>query len=706
MDTSLIINNPLDVIGLFRRDITPMDRLSATTVGRREMLDDLVEKLTGNIGKRGGQHFIFIGPRGIGKTHFLSLLETIVQNTPPLDKSYTVIRFPEESNRILSFADFLLGVIEILGEVTQQEEWQQLHISLFDTDRDEIIIDSILPRLKHYQKQTGRTLLILLENLDVVFGEQIKKENQIHQFRGFLMDSPCATLVGTSPVYFSNLYNVNSPLYDFFDIQILEDLTEKQTLSLIYKNLEWDKRHDLVENFPTLKAKIRALHTLTGGNPRLIMMLYHLIAHDNLLEVKVQFQQLLDQISPFYQHRLKDLAPQERALLETMAIMRTTPRTPANIARQLRKSPQQTSSLLKRMTKAGYLVVIEHPDDKRSKLYRIKEGFFDIWLAMSESRAQRKYLAYLVDFFENWYRSLEEREEKRQELWRKIDDEAARDDHAGNNLEMLGYMSEVGGNQEKTKAKIELAVHSLKRKKAGEALDFIKEVSALSPERSSFIWMTEQAGYWAEGKVNQDIRQWLEEMIEYWQFQRTGDLERAAMVAAKLGHDFSDHGLHCLNIELKRDSLNHTTDSKKRIELYLNMAKSQEMDGQLSEALDSLTNVLAISREVSDRTAEGLILNNISQIYKVRGDYDTALGYLKQSLKIHREIGNRAGFCATLFNIAHIHLAKKENKQAMEAFVTVYKLAKEIGEAKVLAMLEKIAGDDGLAFWEKLASSE
>ena len=258
--------------------------------------------------------------------------------------------------------------------------------------------------------------------------------------------------------------------------------------------------------------------------------------------------------------------------------------------------------------------------------------------------------------------------------------------------------------------------------------------------------MTEQAGYWAEGKINQDIRQWLEEMIEYWQFQRTGDLERAAMVAAKLGHDFSDHGLHCLNIELQRDSLNHTTDSRKRAELYLNMAKSQEMDGQLSEALDSLTNVLAISREISDRTAEGLILNNISQIYKVRGDYDTALEYLKQSLKICREIGDRAGegatlnnistiyhsrgdydtalkylnqslkiggeigdragFCATLFNIAHIHLAKKENKQAMEVFVTVYKLAKEIGEAKVLAMLEKMAGDDGLAFWEKLASSE
>ncbi len=151
---------------------------------------------------------------------------------------------------------------------------------------------------------------------------------------------------------------------------------------------------------------------MTGGNPRLIMMLYELMAHDNLQDVKMQLQKLLDQISPFYQDRLKDLAPQERALLEILALQRSEPRTPANIARHLRKSPQQISSLLQRMTKAGYLTVSDNPQDKRSRIYRIKEGFFDLWLAMSESRLQRKRLGYLAEFFEMYFSDRGEREQK------------------------------------------------------------------------------------------------------------------------------------------------------------------------------------------------------------------------------------------------------------------------------------------------------
>jgi len=62
-----------------------------------------------------------------------------------------------------------------------------------------------------------------------------------------------------------------------------------------------------------------------------------LIADENVLEVKRQFEELLDRISPFYQDRIKDLPPQERAVLETMALIRTLPKTPALIAK---KAPQ------------------------------------------------------------------------------------------------------------------------------------------------------------------------------------------------------------------------------------------------------------------------------------------------------------------------------------------------------------------------------
>ena len=104
----------------------------------------------------------------------------------------------------------------------------------------------------------------------------------------------------------------------------------------------------------------------------------------------------------------------------------------------MRKSQQQVSSLLKRMLKSGYLTVSNHPDDRRSKVYRIKEGFFDLWLAMSQSRLQRKRLPYLVDFFAGWFAQIDEREKKRQELWDMIEKDKTK---KANNLDLLGYLS-------------------------------------------------------------------------------------------------------------------------------------------------------------------------------------------------------------------------------------------------------------------------
>ena len=83
-------------IGLFRAHITPVDRL----VKQRwedKMLDDLLGKLRNAGGKKGGQSYLFIGRRGIGKTHFLSLIEHAVRRRKTSKGLYTVIRFPEET---------------------------------------------------------------------------------------------------------------------------------------------------------------------------------------------------------------------------------------------------------------------------------------------------------------------------------------------------------------------------------------------------------------------------------------------------------------------------------------------------------------------------------------------------------------------------------------------------------------------------------
>ena len=290
-------------IGLYRSDITDPEQLIATTIARQHLVDDLLQKLENRGNKKSGLNQLFIGPRGIGKTHFLTLITQGLSTRAKLKKQYSLIRFPEESNRILSFADLLLGIIDRLADIEegeQKEEWRSLHNKLEIEDSDEQIIDYILPRLKHWHKQTNKTLIIMLENLDILFTQQIKNAKDIHRIRSLLMDNSHILLIGTAPTFFPALNDVKHPLYDFFDIQVIEELNEEQTLSLIKSHLEWDKRKDLLQSFEQLKPKILAMHALTGGNPRLIMMLYELIAKDNFGNIVTRFHQLLDRITPFF----------------------------------------------------------------------------------------------------------------------------------------------------------------------------------------------------------------------------------------------------------------------------------------------------------------------------------------------------------------------------------------------------------------------
>ena len=667
------------LIGLFRANVTSIDRLVQTTVGRADMLEDLLEKLQKNAGKKGGQHYLFIGPRGIGKTHFLSLVEKAVETDETLRGLYTVIRFPEENNRILGFADILLEIVQNLGEIEVDGEWTNIHASLSAMENDQEIVDAAIPHLRQYRQRSRRTILLLMENLNTLFGEQIKNGQDIHRLRTFLMDTPCAALVGTSPVYFPGITSVQKPFFEFFDIQVLEDLSEELTLELIKRNLELEERRDLLDRLDQLAPKIRALHTMTGGNPRLIMMLYELIAYDNILEVQVQFQKLLDQITPFYQDRMKELAPQERALLETMALIRTEPRTPVAIAARMRKSPQQISSLLKRMITSGYLTVSANPQDRRSRLYRIKEGFFDLWLAMSGSRAARRRLGYLVKLFEIWYQDRVERDSKRLELRQALAAEQLPVGSKENRLAYLDYLSEVGDCDERCEAKLKLSLDYLKVGEAVKARDLLLEVKPLAQPKGIFTWMTDQALQWADGGTSRDVEQWFDKLIDYWKIQRSGDLEKAVDIAQRLGMDLSSRGLHRIHIELLLDALACTKVPDEQVALHLQIAESQRVDGKLDKALDSLHTAFKICQEIGDRSGEGATLNNISQIYDARGDYDTALEYMKKSLTISQEIGDRSGEGVALNNISQIYKARGDYDTALEYLKKSLAICREIG---------------------------
>lgn len=97
-----------------------------------------------------------------------------------------------------------------------------------------------------------------------------------------------------------------------------------------------------------------------------------------------------------------------------------------------------------------------------------------------------------------------------------------------------------------------------------------------------------------------------------------------------------------------------------------------------SEALSLYEQSLSISREIGDRKGEGILLNNISQIYKIQGDYGNTLQYLEQSLLICREVGNKRVEGITLNNIAMTYLTKGDDPKALQYIEQSLALLREI----------------------------
>ena len=571
-------------VGLYRSGVTSPERLRATSVARDQLIDNALESLRGSMSRKSKNHLLFIGPRGIGKTHLLSYIEDAVRSDEALGARVVVVRFPEESNRTLSFADFLISMCGILKEVLEDEpRWAELFAAVETEEDDAKVADTLVPAFREENRRRGRTLLVMLENLGEVLGRQIRDRNDVAALRKFLMADNGCLLLATAPLHFDGITDVGQPFYDFFDVQILDVLSFEETVEVIRLNLEWEERTDILETLEDLRPRLQALYRMTGGNPRLTMMLYELIAHESVIGVQDQFHLLLDRISPFYQGRLNDLPPGQRALLECLASMRDQEKTPAAIAARMRMSQQETSSLLKRLSDARYLRAVQNPRDRRSRLYTIREGFFDIWLAMNLSRGARKRMPFLLDFFSLFYPSIEARDEKRRELRAKLHEEGSTD--AENALD---YLSEVGDEGERATSKFDMARIFARRGNAEQTLSYVLEAAPLAGDAVS----GSIARIVASTPPAPDYLSEIEEMIAAWEMHRSGEFEAFAHRLAEMGEGLTLRTFSETRLAFLQDTLENLGSSEERIAqrlriaaVLMDLARWKECEEQQRDAL-------------------------------------------------------------------------------------------------------------------------
>lgn len=642
-------------LGLYRKGNTSPEHRRHITVGRSVMLEDSLEKLRSGAGKPPKHHQLFIAARGMGKTHFLTLIEDEIEGDEKLSQAWHVARFPEEANRVLSFADFLLVLCEILRDTLPDEPaWTQLLNLLSTEEDDQKIVDTVVPELRKRYKTTGQALVIMMENLNQIFQQQIKNQKHIASLRGLFMESKNGCLLlASAPIQFDAITDSKKPFYDFFDVRILDQLSDEETIELIRLNLEWDKCQDLLDDFQQLRPRLLAIYRMTGGNPRLTHMLYQLIAHESITEVKQQFHELLDRITPFYQDRLNDLAPQERAVLETLATaLRRKPKTPTAIAAAMRMSQPQVSNLLGRLTKAGYLCAIQSENDKRSRSYVIREGFFDIWLAMNMSRGERRRLPFLLDFFAEFYPKIEERNRKREELRQRLQEQPTTDI-----LESLDLLSAVGEEEEQAAEKLRLAAYHHRIGSRQEAKSYLNEVGNTS------------LGTWIRGDTDlleSNFLEDIENLVRCWEARRERDLESHIDQLKLLTNGLNYHNWSEAKIAFIRNEIAAIDDQEQEVWLRLDLGNALHDLAYWDQAEEEKKLALKLSKAKGSRELQAVCLNDLALLFQHTGRLEESERLIKQALSIDEESfgSDHPRVAARLNNLATLLLSANRPDEA------------------------------------------
>ncbi|MFQ5709931.1 MAG: HEAT repeat domain-containing protein, partial [bacterium] len=436
------------IIHLYRPQRTEAENLEAIFVARQPLLQDILDRLRKwrRCGSR--QHYLIIGPRGIGKTNLVRLIEHRIHHDPDLSRIWCPISLSEEAYGITNVADLFVEALRILSEETSDSVLGHCYERIrFDND-DTRVIDLSLDAFRNYCKNSSVGILLILENVNRLFERPRRQRSVLHLLRKILIEEEWLTTICTSATYLNAVTKPEEPLFEFFQVHVLSELTPDEQLQLLHKLAILEKRVDLENKLPKFRSQLRALYHFTGGNPRLTIMLYDLIANQNITDVKTELDRLLDQLTPFYQDRMKDIPEQEAKLLETMALM-SEGCTPTELANQARMQRKVVRALLTRLAKAGYL----RAEERRRKrtVYIIPERFFRIWHQMNHSRQARGRVQYLLEFFSNWYATKEERDKIWDELTAKFQEGIEQQDETpGDDIaEYMMYIAAVSQGGEK-----------------------------------------------------------------------------------------------------------------------------------------------------------------------------------------------------------------------------------------------------------------
>jgi tetratricopeptide (TPR) repeat protein len=365
----------------FSPNMASAEERRKTFVARQPILEDLLNRVKMDLGAR---HCILIGPRGIGKTHLLLLLADTIEADKELSAKWLVIRFAEEEYGISTLAEIFQRVVDKIPNIKSE-----------NLGRD---ADLALAYIQDYCEKEKKRILLLMDNMHLYF-EQLN-DVDIGKLRDILMSRAIFLIIGAAPSYFKQMVGYEEAFYNFFEPIHLGELKQEDAENLLLCRAEFDNKMEFIDNFDQCRPKIATANRLTGGNPRLLLMLYKVMCESSFSDSTEAFKMLLDELTPFFQARMETLSAQERKVMDTLAFMEE-PATPTELAKATGLSTGSISTPIRRLEDRGYIRKVKLQRSRGTR-YEVTERLFRIWREMRSESGKTRF-GFIIRFLDLWY---------------------------------------------------------------------------------------------------------------------------------------------------------------------------------------------------------------------------------------------------------------------------------------------------------------
>ncbi len=382
--------------GTFQSD----EEVTEQFVVRNNELRTVLDVLRGNIEPPSCQHALIVAPRGQGKTMLLARVAAELRINDAFSRHFLPVRFMEENLEVFNLADFWLETLFHLSREIEAhnpalaQELRDRHAALGERWREQMLEEHARAAVLDVADRLDRKLVFMVENLQALCKDV--DEDFGWKLREVLQTEPKVTLLASATSRFGELDDAEQPFFEMFRIISLKPLATEECRRL------WQ----VVSSDKVSGREMRPLEILTGGSPRLLVIVADFARHKSLRQLMEGLVTLIDGRTEYFRGHLEVLGKTERRVY--VAVLDLWQRsTPGEISSRARMDIRVVSTMLGRLVNRGAVIA---EGSGRKRRYVAAERLYCIYYKLRRARDEAAVVESLIRFMAAFYSEAEQAE--------------------------------------------------------------------------------------------------------------------------------------------------------------------------------------------------------------------------------------------------------------------------------------------------------